>query len=852
MSTVLSIAWKTLRARKAAFVGAFVALLGGSAVLTASGVLLESGLRSSVAPERYAGASLVVAADQTLRLPGADFTVRERLPEPVTLDAGTAATIDALAGVDRAIGDYRVAVAVRSTGSTDAPAPASGHGWDSAGLAPYALTDGRAPESDGDVVLDAAVARNAGVGVGDSVDLVVRSAAAPYRVSGTAVPESGETFRRTGAVFFTEQEAGRLSGHAGRFDAVGVLAAPGSDIDALAGSIAEEVAEPVVVHEGSAASQVEFADVGASRGVLLLVAGSFGGMAMLIAMFVVATTLALSIDQRRREFAVLRAIGSTPWQIVRLVAAEALLLSLLGGIAGVVPGFLLAELLRGLFAGLGVVPPDLPMSMGPLPPLAAVLLIVVTAVAGGLVAAVRPARINPVEALRESAVPPADLPRWRRTAGLICLVLGGTAALTPLSVQGAIGAAGTGSAALLLVVAVALLGPVVLRGAVSVCAVPLRWSRVSGFLAAANSESGARRMSAAVTPLVLAIGFTVTMVYSQNVVAAAVQAQSQRAITADFVVADTGSGGVGEEAADAVRAVPGVARATAVATTTVFVPYSVFGDPDLAVYSARGVTSQGLAQTVDLGVVDGDLADLSGRAVALEDSGAGLLGASVGDDVEVRLGDGATETLRLVATYEHGMGFAEMTLPMEVVEGHLGAAPSHLLVRAQDGEASAVEARLAELVQRYPGLTVTDRGAFTAAAGAEAALVAWVNLVGLAMILAYIAIAVVNTLVMATAGRAREFALLRLIGMSRAQVVRTMRLEALLLVTLAALLGTAVAAVPLGVLSLAFLGTLLPAGSPLAYFGVLAVTALLGLVSVLVPVRLALRSRPVDAVGVRE
>jgi hypothetical protein len=65
----------------------------------------------------------------------------------------------------------------------------------------------------------------------------------------------------------------------------------------------------------------------------------------------------------------------------------------------------------------------------------------------------------------------------------------------------------------------------------------------------------------------------------------------------------------------------------------------------------------------------------------------------------------------------------------------------------------------------------------------------------LAVVLAYIAIAVVNTLVMATAARGREFALLRLIGTGRTQIMRMMRIEALLVVGLATVLG-ALAAIP--------------------------------------------------------
>ncbi|RCV51206.1 ABC transporter permease [Marinitenerispora sediminis] len=853
---MFAIAWKTLRARRAAFAGAFTALFCGAAVITASGILLESGVRSTVPPERYAGADVMVGGNQTLRIPGGDLTVAERLPERVTLPSEVRDAVAAVPGVRAAVGDYDVPVAIAPV-EGDAVVPAAprvtaAHGWDSAVLGPFSPDEGRAPESDSEVVLDAALAAAVGVSPGDEVRIVAAAAPAVYRVAGTVTAPPGAPLERSHTVFLTPAEAARLSGHPGRFDAVGVLAEDGADPGALARSIEDAVPE-VTTYTGTAAGRLEFADVAASRSLLTLVAASFGGMAMLVSLFVVAITLALSVHQRRREFAVLRAIGSTPRQIRRLVVGEALLVAAFGGVLGCLPGIVLADVLRGLFARIGVVPDDLPLAVGPLPPLVAVLLVAGTAALGGLATAHRPARISPVEALREAAVDGGEPPRWRRTAGAVCLGAGAVAALTPLYVRGEVGAAGTGSAALLMVIGLALLGPVVPRRLVRLLGAPLRGGRVTGFLAAANSEAGARRTGSALVPLVLAIGFTVTLVYTQSTLAAAAVAQTREGLAADLVLADTGSGGVAAEVVEEVRSTPGVAVVTSVTPTTVFVPFTVFEDRDLAALPARGVDPDGLAATVDLGIADGDIAELRGDAVAMERSQAELLGRGVGDTVEMYLGDGTPVELTLVATYERGIGFGTVTLPREVLEGRTTALPGRLLVRtAEDADPAAVAAALDALGERHPTLSLVDRDGFASGARAEAALAGWVNLVGLAVILGYIAIAVVNTLVMATAGRSREFALLRLVGMSRWQVLRVAGWEALLLVGAAALLGTAVAVLPLAALGTGLLGVPLPAGPPLVYPAVVAGAALLGVLSVLVPTWACLRGRPVEAVGVRE
>ena len=65
----------------------------------------------------------------------------------------------------------------------------------------------------------------------------------------------------------------------------------------------------------------------ADRAALVAIFGAMGGIAGAVALFVVAGTFALAIAQRRRETAVLRALGATPRQVRRLIAGEALIVS---------------------------------------------------------------------------------------------------------------------------------------------------------------------------------------------------------------------------------------------------------------------------------------------------------------------------------------------------------------------------------------------------------------------------------------------------------------------------------------------------------------------------------------------
>lgn len=67
------------------------------------------------------------------------------------------------------------------------------------------------------------------------------------------------------------------------------------------------------------------------------------GFVVLVGLIGMLTALLIGLDARRRELAILRSVGARPWQVLALIVGEALLLTLLGLLTGVV-------LLYGLLA----------------------------------------------------------------------------------------------------------------------------------------------------------------------------------------------------------------------------------------------------------------------------------------------------------------------------------------------------------------------------------------------------------------------------------------------------------------------------------------------------------------------
>src|SRR4051812_35167736 len=229
---MLRLAFQGLRGRKGPFAAAFVALVVAAALVMACGVLLQAGLTADAKVERYAGAPLVVAGVQEARVgQGTENEDSVPLMERARIDAGLVARAAAVPGVRDAVGDVGAPAEIaglHGPGGHDITL----HGWSSAALTPYALSAGRAPAGPHDLVVDAAMARRAGLVLGARIQLASTGPAQAMTVVGLARPRV--SVDRQGVLFATDAEAARLAAHPGRVDAVGVLLDAGADRAAVA------------------------------------------------------------------------------------------------------------------------------------------------------------------------------------------------------------------------------------------------------------------------------------------------------------------------------------------------------------------------------------------------------------------------------------------------------------------------------------------------------------------------------------------------------------------------------------------------------------------------------------------
>ncbi len=133
--------------------------------------------------------------------------------------------------------------------------------------------------------------------------------------------------------------------------------------------------------------------LGSVLDVITFAVGALGGISLLVGGVGILTIMTMAVSERTAEIGLLRALGAQENQILTLFLGEAILLSALGGLAGLALGVGFAQSLHWLFPAL---PVHTPWLFAALAELSAVSI----GLAAGVIPARRAARLDPVEALR--------------------------------------------------------------------------------------------------------------------------------------------------------------------------------------------------------------------------------------------------------------------------------------------------------------------------------------------------------------------------------------------------------------------------------------------------------------------
>lgn len=239
-------------------------------------------------------------------------------------------------------------------------------------------------------------ATNLGVSDGQQADFVVGDKTVQLTVQVSKLGDQGVTGGSSYALT-TKEDVAELAGDDAPTLSLWLRAADGADYNLLIDDLNTA---------GQQASNFDFggsapvrAQMNTVLDIMLLVVTALLGVAVVIAVVGIANTLGLSVLERTRESALLRALGLTKQQMRGMIAVEAALLALVGALLGIGLGILVGfTMTKAIFAQ-----GDIPLSFSV--PWDQVGLVLLLALVAGLLASLLPARragrVQPAAALAD-------------------------------------------------------------------------------------------------------------------------------------------------------------------------------------------------------------------------------------------------------------------------------------------------------------------------------------------------------------------------------------------------------------------------------------------------------------------
>jgi putative ABC transport system permease protein len=808
-----------------------VAMVSGSYTLTDTMRSAADSLSSSA----YDGTAAVVSAKTAFKIDD-EFSVRPTIP------ASALKQVRDVPGVEKAVGSISdEARIVGKDGDVVGTGPYFGQGLDpsSGELSPFRLKEGRFATGPGQVVIDAGTADREGWSVGDTIAVQPRGAERQVEITGIATFGDVDSIGTATFALFDLEAAQQL------FDK------PDSYTEILVGgpdSVREQLSESLgdSLQVQTAADNDRFTLDGLKTfvkflKVLLLV---FGGIAVVVGAFTIYNTLSITVAQRSRELALLRALGATRRQVLRSVVVEALAIGTIASLIGLAAGIGLAKLLSGVFASAGIDLPSTDTVFGTRTIIVSLAVGIIVTVVAGLGPALRATRVSPVTAMREGADIPAGrigrrAPLFAAITGVLALGVLGLGMFGPgIEAEGRLALLAPGS--LLLFIAVALISPRLVPRLASVLGRPgRRIAGTAGELARRNAMRNPGRTAATAAALMIGIA----LVAFSAVLGAGMRESTKGALAeqvrADYViVGQDGWSPIDPDAAKAVAGVPGVDVSTGLVQDTA----RSFGDK----IAVDGVDEAKIASVFGFDWKDGSddaYAELAAGGAIVTDRFAEDHDLAVGDRFEVTALKGDKLDLSVAGISKpdrfNPLGTGEVTIARSAYDKSFTAERERYAFVSADGASTP---QLEQALASFPDVKLQSKSEFQTdqSAWVDQILGIFYVLLGLAVIVSLFGI--VNTLALSVLERTRELGMLRAIGMSRRQVRRMIRHESVVTALIGAVLGIAVGLFLAGLATAALseegLRFAVPVGSLVAFTIVAAVA---GILAAMGPARRAAR-----------
>ena len=661
-------------------------------------------------------------------------------------------------------------------------APLFGLNWVTVGeLNPYRIASGHAPANDDEIVIDKHSADVAGYRTGDRATVLSKGAPREFTISGIAKFGTADSPGGASAVLFTDNVAQQLLGEPGKVDGIAVTAASGTSQTQLVAAIDKVVGSDVQVITGAALTaedQKAVADSFKFFNVFMLI---FAFVAVFVGAFIINNTFSITVAQRTREMAMLRAIGANRRQVLRSVLTEAFAVAVVASAAGLAIGIGVASGLKALLSSFGFDVPDGPTVVSGRTIVVSLAVGILVTLASAFLPARRASRVAPIAALRETALDNAAGSKRRAAVGLVVTTLGVAALLAGLG-GAAVSLVGLG--AFLVFIGVSVLGPVLARPVTRVLGSPLpRMRGMSGALARQNAMRNPKRTARTAASLMIGVG----LVGFITIFAASTKTSISSSLGRDYLgthIVESGAydstAGVSPDLAASLRGRQGIEAVSASRVTRA----EVDGMGRAEFYAFEPQT---IGQITDLGTVQGDLNALGADGLAVFVDEATEKGWHVGDTVNVTFVTGIKPFVVRAIFDNSEQWLGKEFVGLEAFEANLpNQLDYRIYVSASDANA------LNEAAAAYPSVEVLDKQGFIDAINADIDKMLGLIYAMLALAIVIALLGIANTLALSIFERTRELGLLRAVGMAKAQVRATVRWEAVLIALFGTSLGLGV------------------------------------------------------------
>ena len=792
---VFKVALKGVRSRWGRVLTTAIAVMLGVAFVAGTLVLSDTITRvfNDLFADVNAGTDALVRAESTFD-DGFGSDIRGRVDQSVlTAVLGTDDVAEA-EGEIQGFAQY-VDSDGETIGNPGRGAPTLGISWpEIEELNPFVLIDGEPPRGPDQVVMDKATADDGDFAVGDTVTLLTQSPPQDFTIVGIVRFGAADSPGGASVALLDLPTAQALVAEPGKFDAITVVADEGVSqqelVDQLEASLpTDQGLEALTGAEITKETQDAIEQQLSFFTTFLLV---FAVIAVIVGAFVIYNTFGILVAQRSRELALFRAIGASRRQVIGSVLVEASFVALVGSVAGLVGGIVLASVLRSTLNALGGGLPDGPLIIEANTIVVGLLLGFIVTTVAALLPAYRAARIPPVAALRDIAHDSSGQSRVRVLSGLLITIIGGLLLAQGLFVGGDNALLMVGIGAGLVFLGITILGPVLVAPIVAVIGWPVaRFRGMTGRLARQNTLRNPKRTSATAAALMIGVGLVGLIAIAAASVSGSIDQAIDESFTGDFVI-DSGTfgfGGLSPTLADELNDLPEVDAASGIR----FGVGRIGGSGE----AMLGLDPETAFDILDVGIVAGSPEGLDENGIAVKQDRAERDGLQIGDPVEVSFAETGDQELEVAMIFADEDGLVQ---PANYLIGQAAYQANfaeqfdvQVFVNVADGT-SVEEARPAieGVAETYPNAEVQDIEEFKQAQRDQInqfVAIIYVLLM-LAVIIALFGIG--NTLALSIIERTRELGLLRAVGMTRRQLRSTVRWEAVLTSVFGTLLGLAI------------------------------------------------------------